>query len=306
MKTLKSFLPFITLIAISISPVFAKGQSINDSTGLPGDHFSLEAALNLFKNASSVEAFENAINNKNNNVNNLDLNGDGEIDYIRVVDRAEKDVHVLVLQVPVSDNESQDIAVIEIEKTGDTSAILQMLGDEEIYGDKIIVEPDGGGIDEETSFLDYKSTQMHGPSDKDVIYNARIVVNVWLWPSVRFIYSPYYKPWISPCKWHHYPAAWRPWKPYSWKAWQPRVRVRFATPFVVVQTHRVQRAHTFYMPYRSSSVTIRKRHYVALTNYKVIRMKSPRGQVIQKRSNNYRAPQNNRRPGRVIERKRRG
>jgi hypothetical protein len=306
MKTINSFLLFITILSISISPVFARGQSNTDSTGLPGDHFSLEAALNFFKNASSVEAFENAINNKKNNVNNLDLNGDGEIDYIRVVDRAGKDVHVLVLQVPVSDNESQDIAVIEIEKTGDTSAILQMLGDEEIYGEKIIAEPDGGGSDEETTFMDYNSTQMHGPSDKDLMYNARIVVNVWLWPSVRFIYSPYYKPWISPCRWHHYPTTWHPWKPYSWVAWKPRVHVTYATPIVIVQTHRVQRAHMIYMPYRSSSVVIRKRHAVALSNYRVIRMKSARGQVIQKRPNIYRAPQNNRRPVRVIERKRRG
>lgn len=85
-------------------------------TGLPGDHFSLQGALDLFKKSSSPEEFEKLLNTESNQVNNLDLNGDGEIDYIRVVDQTEDDVHALILQAVVNDKESQDIAVIEIER----------------------------------------------------------------------------------------------------------------------------------------------------------------------------------------------
>ncbi len=53
--------------------------------------------------------------------------------------------HVFVLQVSVSATENQDIAVIEIEKTGTETAIIQIIGDEDIYGEQVIVEPDGGG-----------------------------------------------------------------------------------------------------------------------------------------------------------------
>ena|GEM_PF-2470660 len=46
------------------------------------------------------------LNTENNDVNNLDLNDDGQIDYVRVVDRMDGDVHAIVLQVPVSASES--------------------------------------------------------------------------------------------------------------------------------------------------------------------------------------------------------
>jgi hypothetical protein len=101
-------------------------------------------------------------------VNNLDLNEDGQIDYIRVIDNAEGDVHALVLQAVVSETESQDIAVIEIEKNGPQSAILQIIGDEDIFGESLIVEPfeeegDNGG---------------HGGAMDDYV---RVVVNVYGW-----------------------------------------------------------------------------------------------------------------------------
>ncbi|MBL0110193.1 MAG: hypothetical protein IPP42_04700 [Saprospiraceae bacterium] len=56
------------------------------------------------------------LNQDDNHVNNLDLNDDGEVDYIRVIDNMDGDAHALVLQVVVSATENQDIAVIEIEK----------------------------------------------------------------------------------------------------------------------------------------------------------------------------------------------
>ncbi len=89
---------------------------------------------------------------------------DGETDYVRVIDKMDKDVHALVLQVPVSETENQDIAVIEMEKTGDTTAILQIIGDEDIYGEEMIVEPDGGGEDE--AFIDnnYYNSSLSGPN----------------------------------------------------------------------------------------------------------------------------------------------
>src|SRR5687768_12228626 len=126
-------------------------QQREDSTGLPGDNFSLEGALEMFKKAGSPADFEKLINTEGNNVNNLDLNEDGDIDYIKVIDNMDRDVHAFVLQVAVSETESQDIAVIELEKTGDETAILQIVGDEDIYGEQTIAEPDSG---DENAFID--------------------------------------------------------------------------------------------------------------------------------------------------------
>lgn len=256
-----------TLILLLLTPIFllnagtASSQDM-DSTGLPGDHFSLQGALEMFKKAGSPEEFEKLINTQSNNVNNLDLNGDGEIDYVRVIDKSEKDAHAFVLQVAVSATENQDIAVIELEKTGNENAVLQIVGDEEIYGQQTIVEPSDGTNDDEVS------PAKHGPN---VSYNEPdLVVNVWMWPAVRFVYRPAYVVWVSPWYWRTYPVWWHRWRPFPWYVFHPRAIVY--RPFCrVVYTQRVLVAHRLYTPYRSTSVFVHTRYVGPANNYHVNR-----------------------------------
>lgn len=287
---------YLLILSFAVFTSFGKAMAqgaATDSTGLPGDNFSLQGALQMFQKAGSPEEFEKLINSEDNGVNNLDLNNDGEIDYVRVVDKMDKDLHVFILQVPVAESESQDIAVIEIEKTGDTTAILQIIGDEDIYGEEIIVEPDGRGEDD--AFIDYNyNNALSGPNtDHYSATTPRVVVNVWLWPSVRFVYAPIYRPWVSPWRWRHYPAWWRPWRPLTWHVWHPRPRI-YHRPFVVVHTNRVIRAHAIYRPVRVSSVTVRTRNATAVGNYRVIRSKTtvtgPRGNSATRKTTTVKGP----------------
>ncbi len=254
MKTLQTL--FLALTLCTFSFVNTQAQNAQEATGLPGDHFSLEGALELFKKADSPESFEKLLNTENSIVNNLDLNEDGEIDYVRVIDNADGDVHALVLQAVVSKNESQDIAVIEIEKNGPESAMLQIIGDEDIYGESLIVEPfeeeggNGGG---------------HGGEGMDEY--TKIIVNVYGWRGVRFIYAPSYVVWRSPFYFGYYPRWWRPWRPrpFSWfsvkRVWYPRTYHR-------VTTHRVVRAHRVYTPRRTQSTIVRTRYSASVTKYR--------------------------------------
>jgi len=156
MKKIKyiSSLAISSLLVITFAQ--AQNQSGVDSTGLPGDHFSLQGALQMFQNAASPEDFEKAINTEGKHVNNLDLDGDGDIDYVKVISKMDKDVHVFILQVDVSEKETQDIAVIELEKTGNETAVIQIIGDEDIYGEQIIVEP--ASEEKSGAFLDAATT----------------------------------------------------------------------------------------------------------------------------------------------------
>ena len=294
MKTINylTVLSFIALLACS--PAMSQEAS-TDSTGLPGDNFSLQGALEMFKKASSPEEFEKLINTEDNSVNNLDMNDDGETDYVRVIDKMDKDLHAFVLQVPVSETESQDIAVIEIEKTGDTTAVLQIIGDEDIYGEEIIVEPDGGG--EEEAFIEYNyNNNQRGPNADFYTPSPRIILNVWMWPSVRFVYAPIYRPWISPWRWRHFPAWWHPWRPLGWQVWHPR-HILFYRHFAVVHTHRVVRAHAFYRPVRVNSITVRNRHATAVGNYRVTRSRTtvtgPRGNGMIRKTTTVQGPRGN-------------
>src|SRR5688500_20139353 len=81
MKTLK----MLSVLALVFCGTFSYGQAVEAE--VPGDNFSLEGALELFKQSDSPEEFERLLNSPDSKVNNLDLNGDGYIDYIRVHDR---------------------------------------------------------------------------------------------------------------------------------------------------------------------------------------------------------------------------
>ena len=219
---------------------------------VPGDHFSLEGALELFKRSESPEEFERMLNSADSKVNNLDLNGDGYIDYIRVIDRYEGNVHAFILQAVISDREFQDVAVIELEKLADGKAVLQIIGDEDIYGIETIIEPT-------REVRTYAGTT-----------TSRTVVNVWTWPSVRYVYSPYYDGWMSPWAWHVHPRWWRPWRPIAYvhyhSYWRP-----YRPYYSVWHTHRVAYAHRIYHPHRTTSVYVYNRHRDQISRYRSTR-----------------------------------
>jgi hypothetical protein len=295
---------FFTFLLCAILSFTTKAQSGIDSTGLPGDNFSLQGALQMFQQASSIEEFEKLLNTENNHINNLDLNGDGDIDYVKVIDKSDKDAHAFVLQVPVSENENQDIAVIELEKTGDANAVIQIIGDEDIYGEEVIVEPDSGDGNDE------KKTKASGPSYEEFFFDEYpVIVNVWLWPSVRFVYGPVYRPWVSPWRWRHYPTWWRPWRPLRWHAWHPFHR-GYHRSFAVVHTHRVIHAHNVYKPFRTSSVSVRSRHSAAVGNYRVTKTRTsvtgPRGNTTTVKKTTVSGPRGNVRGQKTTVKRKRG
>ena len=258
---------FLILLLLLLPGGYAFSQNaVSDSTGLPGDNFSLEGALELFKKSESPESFEKSLNAEDSQVNNLDLNGDGETDYIKVIDKQEDNVHAFVLQAVVSENENQDVAVIEIEKTGDSDATLQIVGDEDIYGEQTIVEP----------LQEVKSNA--GTQTKNV------TVNVYTWPSVRYVYGPAYSVWVSPWGWRARPVWYRPWRPVRYHVFHP-----FHAPcrhrYMIVHTHRTVHARRIYAPARTTSVTVRTRHQAPVNHYRDTRttrkttVSSPRGNV---------------------------
>ncbi len=135
---------FSLVFAFLCSGMFAQSTEKMDSTGLPSDQFSFSGALALFKNSASPEDFENSINSAASNVNNLDLDDDGNTDYSKVISMVEDDIQHIIMQGALSQPENKDIAVFEIEKAGNEPATLQLKGDEDIFGEEVIFEASDG------------------------------------------------------------------------------------------------------------------------------------------------------------------
>lgn len=237
------------LLALLVSGwIGAQGQTMMESE-VPGDNFSLEGALELFKKSQSPQQFEEMLNSPDSKVNNLDLNNDGDTDYVRVIDRNEGDVHAFILQAVISSTESQDVAVIELQKRANGEAVLQITGDADVYGVETIIEPT-----EEVRVNAGTST-------------ARTVVNVWMWPSVQYVYGPSYSVWISPWSWAYRPFWWRPWRPVAYYVYDPWWRP-YRPYYSVCHSHRIGYLPRLYRPYRRTSVIVYNHYHHDIDRYR--------------------------------------
>src|SRR5436190_9579856 len=108
----KFFLPYLAAAMSLLSlPAFsqnkdqAKDQPKEDTTallGLPGDNLDLYAVLDLFQKSKTIEAFEKSLNEEETKVNNLDLNLDKKVDFIKVVTKKKDDSYTFILQIDVT------------------------------------------------------------------------------------------------------------------------------------------------------------------------------------------------------------
>lgn len=141
-------------------------------------NLDLKVVAKLFGEAKNLEEFEMMLNNPDSAFVNLDLNGDGQVDYIRVIETHNGNQHLIVLQSVLAVDIYQDVATIFVEKDEATNQVsVQVIGDEYLYGSNYIIEP---------------------------VYVYRPVIYDWFW-------SPYWTCWNSPWYWGYYPLGWRPW-----------------------------------------------------------------------------------------------
>src|SRR6476620_10537789 len=133
----------ISLLAIAMCllslPAFSQAKADTAALGMAGDNLDLYAVLDLFKKSKTIEAFEKSLNDEKEKINNLDLNLDKKVDFIKVVTEKDSDAYAFRLQVDVTKTETQDVAVILLNKGKDQKVSLQIVGDEELYGKDYVI-----------------------------------------------------------------------------------------------------------------------------------------------------------------------
>lgn len=142
-------------------------------------NLDLRAVANVFADSRDLEEFERRINDYDSGINNLDLNMDGQVDYLRVIETGRGNTHLVVLQAVVGYDTYQDVASIVVERRGNRRHYVQVIGDPYIYGPYYIIEP----------------------------------VYVYHPPIFSFFWGPRYYRWHSPYYWGYYPRYWRHWHP---------------------------------------------------------------------------------------------
>ena len=103
-------------------------------------YLDLQAVAAAFAEARSVQEFENLLNSSRYMINNLDLNGDGYIDYLRVLETRQGYYHALLIQACVAPSLFQDVATLVAERRSN-ALYVEVIGDPYLYGPNYIVRP---------------------------------------------------------------------------------------------------------------------------------------------------------------------
>ena len=164
----------MTLMLISTALWADQTVTVSANSSDISEGLDLKVVAKLFAEAENLEQFETMLNNPDSAFCNLDLNGDGEVDYLRVVETGEGNKRLIVLQAILAKDIYQDVASIYVEKDDANNVSVQIVGDEYVYGTNYIIEP---------------------------VYVYRPVIYDWFWSDVWFA-------WHSPWYWGYYPGWW--------------------------------------------------------------------------------------------------
>lgn len=176
MKT-KTFLLFIGLLLSTFWVCADETVTVTATSTDISENLDLKTVATLFGQAKDLEQFEQMLNNPDSAFSNLDLNGDGQVDYLRVIETADGSRHLVVIQAVLAKDVYQDVASIYVEKDPETQSVtVQVIGDEYIYGTNYIIEP---------------------------VYVYRPYIYDWFW-------GPDWVCWYSPYYWDYWPGWWHP------------------------------------------------------------------------------------------------
>ncbi len=140
------------------------------------ENLDLKTVATLFGQSKDLEEFERLLNDPDSAFSNLDLNGDGDVDYLRVVEVADGNRHLVVIQAVLAKDIYQDVASIYVDKDDEEQVTIQVVGDEYVYGANYIIEP---------------------------VYIYRPLIYDWFW-------GPSWVCWHSPYYWDYWPGWWHP------------------------------------------------------------------------------------------------
>jgi hypothetical protein len=106
------------------------------------NNLDLKAVATVFGQSKNLEEFEMKLNDYDSGISNLDLNNDGQVDYLRVIEKYDNGIHAVVIQSVLDEDVYQDVATIVVDKDQySNNASIQIVGNPYLYGPNYIIEP---------------------------------------------------------------------------------------------------------------------------------------------------------------------
>src|SRR5690606_14848596 len=167
---------FTSVLATVLLALVSYGQDVTTVTATNydiSDNLDLRAVASIFGESKDLADFEYRLNNPKTQISNLDLNRDGRVDYLRVIEAVEADTHQIILQAVLGQDKDLDAPTIEVEKDIRLQTVtVQVVGDVYLYAPNYIYAP---------------------------VYAVSPVIFTMFWNP---LYVAYYSPWY----WGYYPS----------------------------------------------------------------------------------------------------
>ncbi|WP_194768812.1 hypothetical protein [Tamlana sp. I1] len=178
-----------TTTTIPTTTTTTTATAVNSDNSDISDNLDLEALSSVFGESKDLEDFEKRLNDPKTQISNLDLNKDGQVDYLRVVSKDNGDEKIVTVQAVLAKDKYQDVATINVKKE---NSYVQVVGDPDIYGPNYYIDP---------------------------VYAATPLIMSWFW-------GPMFTPWISPFYWGFFPPFFHPWRPFPPYIYRGNINVR--------------------------------------------------------------------------------
>jgi hypothetical protein len=115
----------------------AKPSTVTATSNVPGQGLDLQALIGLTKQAKDAESLERLLNQPGS-INNLDLDEDGQVDYIRVQEYGGGNTKNFSFVALLKGGQEQEVANLVIEQTpGQPEATVQVQGHPAVYGPNV-------------------------------------------------------------------------------------------------------------------------------------------------------------------------
>lgn len=172
----------IVVLLLSTMQIWAQKQiTVEAKNNDISNNLDLQAVASIFGDSKDLQEFEMKLNDFDSQISNLDLNNDGEVDYLRVIETTDNNTHLVVIQAVLEKDVFQDVASILVERKDNRRTIVQVIGSPYMYGENYIIEP---------------------------VYGYTPSIYSYFW---RRSYSP----WISPFYWGYYPRYYHTRRPFE-------------------------------------------------------------------------------------------
>ena len=88
---------------------------VTPDNGNIGNNLNLQALGELVKKSNNAQEIEEKLNQANS-INNLDLDGDGKVDYIKVTEYGQNGIKGFSFTVDLANGQKQEVATVELQQ----------------------------------------------------------------------------------------------------------------------------------------------------------------------------------------------